>query len=154
MSDELQEQAAALLEHVQADGGEGKHSHLTPDERALILILHAREVPQAEIARIIGCHPSSVSRTVRYLDTRDGARLMLHQGAAKLADKVLRTKSAETARKALTQIDVLPKDGSGTSVDVRVMLGIQTTDEERRAMVPNIAAGVAVAVGHGDDTAA
>jgi hypothetical protein len=136
----------------EAGGEDSKYTRLTPEERALVLALHAREMPQAEIAKIVRCHPSSVCRTLKFVDTREGARLLLNQGAAKLADKVVRTKSAEVARKVLTQTDVLPKEGSGTSVDVRVMLGVQMTDEQLRELATGVMLPVK-ALPRGDDAA-
>jgi ParB-like chromosome segregation protein Spo0J len=113
MSD-LKEKAAALLariddrEDVQRRGGS-----LSPDDRALILRLGAKGISQTEIAKVVGCHQATVSRTLALLDTRTEARMILESGAAKLAQTVVDTDDAAIALKALGKVDVVRDDAHG-----------------------------------------
>jgi hypothetical protein len=110
MSD-LQEKAAALLARI--DDGQDvlrRGGPLSPDDRALILRLGAKRMPQAEIAKVVGCHQATVSRTLALLDTRKEARTILESGAAKMAQTVVDTDDAAIALKALGKLDVVRED--------------------------------------------
>ncbi len=117
----LQEQAGAMLATIDASEPGRRSGRLKPEDRALILRLAAKgTVTQAEIARIVGCDPATVSRTLRLLDTRQEARTILESGAARLAQTVVDTDDAAIALKTLGKLDVVREsDGRG---DVRVAL--------------------------------
>lgn len=133
MSDVLQERAAALLADVEDKDGDSKYSRLTAEDRALVFELNSRGMSKQEIAKIVGCHPSSISRLLKYPDTRPGARMMLEAGAAQLAEKVLKSKNPDVARKVLTQIDVLPKEGGFFADNGHTLvLGVTISLEQHR----------------------
>jgi hypothetical protein len=122
----LQDHAAAMLETIDAAESEKKHARLTPNDRALIFRLAAKgNVTQAEIAKAVGCDPSTVTRTLRLLDTRKEARAILESGAARLADTVVKTDDAGIALKALGKLDVVreDRDGSGDQVGTIIVIG-------------------------------
>lgn len=100
-----------MLETIDAADAEKKHARLTPSDRALIFRLAQKgNITQVEIARAVGCDPATVSRTLRLLDTRQEARMILESGAAKMADTVVNTKDAGIALKALAKVDVVRED--------------------------------------------
>src|SRR5688572_29019749 len=107
----LTDDAAAMLETIEAAHSEKKYARLTPNDRALILRLAAKgNISQAEIAKAVGCDPSTVSRTLMLLDTRKEARTILESGAARLADTVVKTDDAAIALKALGKLNVVRDD--------------------------------------------
>jgi len=110
----LQEQAAAMLETIDATEGESKYARLTPSDRVLIIRLAQKgTLTQDEIARAVGCHKSTVCRVLQFIDTRPEARVILESGAAKMAETVVNTKDAGVALKALGKLDVVREDASG-----------------------------------------
>lgn len=140
MSD-LQKQAEELLGAVDAAEDEKKHERLTPEDRAMIFQLAARDIPQAEIARIVGKHPSTVCRTLKFIDMRQGARAILNSKAAKMAEHVIEKGDPETHRKVLTQMDVLPKEGGGAPMFF-VAIGVTESEEQRRANLVDVNAQI------------
>lgn len=143
----LQEDAAALLETIDAAEGQKKYERLSAGDRALIFQLHARDVPQGEIAKIVGCHASTVCRAVKLVDTREGARMILNSKAAEMAEHVIDKGDPEIHRKVLTQLDVLPDKGHGGASSFLVAIGVLTTEEQRRAIVPCVTVDGAVVPG-------
>ena len=101
-----------------------KYERLSAGDRTLIFQLYAKDVQQAEIARIVGCHPSTVCRALKLVDTRQGAQMILQSKAADMAQHVVDKGDPDTHRKVLTQMDVLPKEGHGGGMQVGVMLGL------------------------------
>lgn len=98
---------------------------LKPEDKALIFRLAAKgTTTQAEIARIVGCNESTVSRLLQLMDTRPEARVLLEAGAVKLAQTVVDTDDPSVALKALGKIDVV-RDDRAEVPDTRivVMLG-------------------------------
>jgi len=120
----LQQQATEMLETIDSAEGEKKYARLTPSDRALIFRLAAKgHCTQAEIAKAVGCDPSTVTRTLRLLDTRSEARTILESGAARLADTVVKTADAGVALKALGKLDVVREDGTPAGPQIMVVLG-------------------------------
>lgn len=112
----LQEKAAALLARIdEGQDVQRRGGSLSPDDRALVLRLGAKGMPQTEIAKVVGCHQATVSRTLALIDTRTEARMILESGAAKLAQTVVDTDDAAIALKALGKIDVVREDANGGS---------------------------------------
>ena len=73
----LQDQAAAMLETLDASAGEKKYARLTPEDRSMIFRLAAKgNLTQEEIAKAVGCDKSTVCRTLMLIDTRKEARLI------------------------------------------------------------------------------
>ena len=134
----LQEQAEAMLETIDTTETDRKYERLTAGDRALIFQLHAKEVQQADIARIVGCHASTVSRALKLVDTRQGAQMMLQSKAADMAQHVIDKGDPDTHRKVLTQMDVLPKEGHGGGMQCNVIFGIQMNEERCRAVLPQM----------------
>ena len=144
----LQEQAEAMLETIDTTETDRKYERLTAGDRALIFQLHAKDMQQAEIARIVGCHASTVCRALKLVDTRQGAQMMLQSKAADMAQHVIDKGDADTHRKVLTQMDVLPKEGHGGGMQFFVALGLTASEDQLRAIVPQIPS-----VPSGDDAA-
>jgi ParB-like chromosome segregation protein Spo0J len=120
----LQQQATEMLETIDTVEGEKKYARLTPSDRALIFRLAAKgNITQAEIAKAVGCDPSTVTRTLQLLDTRSEARTILESGAARLADTVVKTADAGIALKALGKLDVVREDTAPSGPQVMVVLG-------------------------------
>jgi ParB-like chromosome segregation protein Spo0J len=120
----LQQQATEMLKTIDSVEGEKKYARLTPNDRALIFRLAAKgNITQAEIAKAVGCDPSTVTRTLQLLDTRSEARTILKSGAARLADTVVKTADAGVALKALGKLDVVREDATRAESQVVVMLG-------------------------------
>ena len=104
MSD-LQEKAAALLARID-DGQDAQRrgGPLSPDDRALILRLGAKGISQTQIAKVVGCHQATVSRT--------------------LAQTVVDTDDAAIALKALGKVDVVRADeNAGGSSNFVLVVG-------------------------------
>ena len=132
----LQEDATAMLETIDSAEDGKKYERLSAGDRALIFQLHAKDVQQGEIARIIGCHPSTVCRTLKLIDTRQGARAILNGGAAEMATTVLKTKDAGIALKALAKLDVVRDDKAEDAgrPSVQVLIGIAPPGTPRNPM--------------------
>ena len=143
-----------MLETIDATEDGKKYERLSAGDRALVFQLHAKDVQQAEIARIVGCHPSTVCRLLKFLDTRDGARAILHSGAADMAEHVIKKGDPETHRKTLTQLSVLPRE-AGEAPGTFVMLGIHASHEQHQeALKPIDAEILAGSLAAGTDDAA
>jgi hypothetical protein len=110
----LQDEAAAMLGRIDAAEAAKRVGELSPEDRAMILRLGAKgNATQQEIAKVVGCNQSTVSRVLAMLDTRKEARTILESGAARLADTVVNTDDAAIALKALGKLDVVRDDKSG-----------------------------------------
>jgi len=130
----LQQQATEMLETID---GEKKYARLTPNDRALIFRLAAKgNSTQAEIAKAVGCDPSTVTRTLQLLDTRSEARTILESGAARLADTVVKTTDAGIALKALGKLDVVREDATPAGPQVMVVLGGSVDPLSGRSLSP------------------
>ena len=121
----LQEQAAMMLETIDASTTEKKYARLTPEDRAMIFRLAAKgHLTQEEIAKAVGCDKSTVCRTLMLIDTRKEARLILESGAAKMAHTVVNTKNAGDALKGLQAIEVVPRDAQAGQGGVQIIVGM------------------------------
>ena len=133
----LQEDATAMLETIDASEDGKKYERLSAGDRALIFQLHAKDVQQTDIARIVGCHASTVCRALKFIDTRQGARMILNSKAADMAQHVADKGDAENHRKVLTQLEVLPPEKGNVQVDVRAVLGVQVAPEVLARLGPS-----------------
>ena len=74
-----------MLETIESTEDGKKYERLSAGDQVLIFQLHAKNVPQAEMARIVGCHPSTVCRALKFIDTRRETRMILNSKAAEIA---------------------------------------------------------------------
>src|SRR5262245_40735561 len=102
----LKQQATEMRETIDSVDGEKKYARLTPSDRALIFRLAAKgHCTKAEIAKAVGCDPSTVTRTLQLLDARSEARTILESGAARLADTVVKTTDAANLERVESKHD-------------------------------------------------
>ena len=125
-----------MLETINATEDGKKYERLSAGDRGLIFQLHAKDVQQAEIARIVGCHASTVCRALKLIDTREGARMILNSKAADMAQHVVDKGDPENHRKVLTQLAVLPPEKGSGDVEVRAMIGFQVSDVMLARLIP------------------
>lgn len=113
----------------------GRGSALNKREIALCLQLAEAGKPQNEIAQVLRCHESTVSRTLdTWGDTRPLARRLLEARATTLAQTVIKSKNADVALRALGKLDVVREDtvtGGNTMV---VVLGSNAQQLEPPAL--------------------
>lgn len=106
-------------------------------------ILKLRDIgkTQVEIAQIIGCSQSAISKCLaEYEDTRSLAGHILRNGAAKLASTVVATKHAPTALEALRDMQVSEKRApdQGKGGGVQVFIGVQDGDVKVNICSPGV----------------
>lgn len=129
MSEQLQSQAEAIA---------NRYSNRIPAEDkpsairdAKVLSLDKQGFTQTEIAQKLGVSQATISRILdRYVDTRELARLRLHNSAAALADRVIQEADVEQSLEVLDRIDVVAKrqgEGRNTGgVQVLILQAGQT----------------------------
>src|SRR5262245_36867905 len=88
-------------------------TRLTFDDKVEIMRLLGKGYAQEQIASMVGCSQSTVSRVASTVDGRPEARMILEAGAPQLAETVLSTKDGAVALKALGKLDVVREDASG-----------------------------------------
>ncbi len=97
----------------------GKGRRLSNKDRALILHLHSEGRQGQDIAQIVGCNGSTVSRTIdTFTSTVSLARTYLDAKAVKMAQTVANSKDAATLVKVLQKVGSLPEDSVSTGVVV------------------------------------
>lgn len=101
------------------------YSRLSRQEVGLLLKLHEAGKTQTEIAETLGCSQPSVSRWVSELcDTRTEAKQVLHNGAQKLAKRVVSEASVEQSLDVLERLEVITprvqQDSLRTAVQINV----------------------------------
>ena len=94
---------------------------------AKVLSLDKQGFTQTEIAQKLGVSQATISRILdRYVDTRELAKLRLHNSAATLAERVIQDADVEQSLEVLDRIDVVVKrqgEGRNTGgVQVVVMM--------------------------------
>ena len=120
----LHEDAEALLETIDSAESKKKYARLTPNDRVTIYKLAAKgNITQAKIAEAVGCDPTTVSRALRFVDTRHEARMILESGAAKMADTVVNTKDAKIALNTLGKLDVVREEAQQGGNNVLITFG-------------------------------
>jgi hypothetical protein len=124
----LQGEAEKLLQKMSLAPPREPGERLRPEDEARILELAAAGVTQMEIAAQIGCHQSTVSRTIAvYADTRGLARKFLEAKAIDVArDLVAAAKDRPAqALKLLGKLDVVRDEtvGGSDAVQVNVIVG-------------------------------
>jgi hypothetical protein len=98
--------------------------HLTAKQIALVCQLSDAGKTGCEIAAILGCDDSTVSRTLQeFGDTREIARRKLEAGAMRLVQTVVETQDAGVALKALGKLDVVREDQAGAGNTVMIAIG-------------------------------
>src|SRR5262245_55848606 len=98
-------------------------AHLAPREpgerlraadEAKILEMHGQGYSQTDIASAVGCHQSTVSRTLaEYDDSRPLARRVLEAKAVEMARRLVTDAKPETILRVLAKLDVVRDDGRG-----------------------------------------
>lgn len=77
---------------------------------AKVLSLSRQGITQTVIAQQLGISQATVSRVLdRYIDTRELAKLRLHNSAASLAERVIKDANVEETLEVLDRIDVVAK---------------------------------------------
>ncbi len=101
------------------------YSRLTQAEESLCLHLANDGLTQTAIAQRLGCHPSSVSRTLAaFTDTRELAKRRLQGSADRLVRRVISKATVEESLEVLDRIDVAPKRQSGAGSSVNILIGM------------------------------
>jgi hypothetical protein len=86
--------------------------------------LHAQGVSQTDIARAVGCHQSTVSRTlVEYDDSRPLARKYLESKALDMTKRLVTDAKPETILRVLAKLDVVREDAQGAGTSVVIAIG-------------------------------
>lgn len=115
------------VQHL-SDPAKGNGRRLTQREVALLLQLSELGKSQTEIAQVIGCNISTVSRTLdQWQDNRQVARRFLEANSPKLAKTIVKSKDAATALRTLQKLDVVRDDQASGGSQVVVMIG--TSDQ-------------------------
>ena len=126
MSAELAERPSEV--QTLTNGLEGNGRRLSNRAKGLILSLTDAGKSQTEIAQIVGCTISTVSRTLDDLtDNRALARRQLEAAAPNLVRTITQSKDAATALRALGKLDVVREDGPNSSVNVAIAIGQPST---------------------------
>lgn len=109
-------------------------SHLSDDDEILVWRLSQAGKTQVQIAQVIGCNQSSVSRALQKLDdTRDLAKLRTHNAALLLAasavdgaQRAARDGKPEAALELLDRLDVVARkqNDAGRAGMVQVIIGM------------------------------
>jgi hypothetical protein len=106
------------------DGGDARGVRLTFDDKVEIMRLLGKGYAQEQIATMVGCSQSTVSRVATTIDQRPVARMILEAGSPKMAQTVVDTDDANVALKGLGAIDVVPRDNGGYGhTNVLVVVG-------------------------------
>lgn len=126
----MQKQAEAIADaYTELAPADGRASDI---RAAKVLNLSKQGLTQTQIAQQLAISQATVSRILdRFVDTRDLAKLKLHNSAASLAERVVREADVEQSLEVLDRIDVVQKRSSGGSgyqgVQVIVMQPGQTS---------------------------
>lgn len=124
--DDLQEHARQLLERMKEVPPREPGDTLRDSDKARILDLREQGKTQEQIAAEIGCHQSTISRTLDEFEDRRGlARRLLNAKAYVMAQRFIdEAKPAEVLR-MMGKLDVVRDDQmEGTSVGVQVVIGM------------------------------
>lgn len=104
------------------------HTRLSRGDQALILKLREDGRTQVEIAQLVGCHQSSVSRLLQdFSDTRLLARETLRRDAHRFAERVVESADVDQSLEVLDRLEVLPKRQSDSKGGVSVLIGINAS---------------------------
>jgi len=109
---QLTTEAERLLERMKLVPPREPGEQLRPADEARILALAAKGVSQTDIAKEVGCHQSTVSRTIaQYDDSRPLARKYLEARALDLTRRLVEGAKPETILRVLGKLDVVRDDG-------------------------------------------
>jgi hypothetical protein len=118
MNNDLQAQADALRSHMELTPPREPGEKLRAADEAKILELHAQGASQTDIARAVGCHQSTVSRTLaEYDDSRPLARKYLKSKALEMTKRLVTDAKPETILRVLAKLDVVRDDGDSVGED-------------------------------------
>jgi hypothetical protein len=120
----LQTQAEKLLERMKTLPPRDPGEPLRPTEELHIMQLTERGLRQEAIAVDVGCHQSTVSRTIaKYTDTRPLARKRLEAEALTMAERIITDGKPETLLKVMAKLDVV-RDEDARPADAGVIIQI------------------------------
>jgi hypothetical protein len=106
------------------NGAKGNGRRLSNRAKGLILSLTDAGKNASEVAQVIGCAVSTVTRTLDELvDNRVLARRQLEAAAPKLVKTITQSKDAATALRTLGKLDVVRDDGPNSSTNVLISIG-------------------------------
>jgi IS30 family transposase len=119
-------EAALMSAKPQPPAHTPKYRRLTPEQRALIRDLRKADKSQTEIAQIVGCDQSTVSKWLAELtDSTADASEYLRGQALPMAEKIVKRGRPSDLIKALQGVGVLQEERSAGLV---VQLGIKDSD--------------------------
>jgi hypothetical protein len=133
---DLTDEAAQLRDAMQLVPPREPGEKLRATDEAKILELHGQGVTQTDIARAVGCHQSTVSRTLaEYDDSRPLARKYLEARALEMTKRLVTDAKPETILRVLAKLDVVRDDGDrgGSDEDgTRLFVGFGLRIEDAR----------------------
>lgn len=116
----LRDEAAKLRQAMELVPPRELGEPLSREDEARILELKAEGLTQAEIAGRVGCHQSTVSRTLaEYDDSRPQARKYLEAQAHELTKRLVRDAKPEVILRILGKLDVVRDDDNRGGRDER-----------------------------------
>jgi hypothetical protein len=116
-TDVLNDGAAGLLRQMQLTPPREPGEKLRAADEARILELHTAGHSQVDIARAVGCHQSTVSRTLaEYDDSRPLARKYLEAQALAMTKRLVSDARPETILRVLAKLDVVRDDRESGAV--------------------------------------
>jgi transcriptional regulator with XRE-family HTH domain len=121
----LPDAAEALLQTMAHQSPRVPGERLTATQEALILEASRAGLTQEQIAAQIGCHQSTVSRTLAtYDDSRPLARKYLEAQALALTRRFVEEAKPEAVLRMLAKLDVVRDDAApGPVAAIRVVVG-------------------------------
>jgi hypothetical protein len=123
-TESLKDAADRLLERMELVPPREPGEQLRPIEEATILELSAAGKTQAEIAGIIGCNQSTVSRTLaEWTDTRGFARKYAEAKSLDMMKRFVKDASPAEILKMQQKLDVIRDDRQEGGNQLIVMLG-------------------------------
>jgi predicted DNA-binding protein (UPF0251 family) len=125
--DSLQTEAEKLLERMRLVPPHEPGEKLRPSDEVLILRLNDEGLSQEKIAAQVGCHQSTVSRTLaEYDDSRPLARRYLNARALKMAQRFVEEARPSDVLRMMGKLEVVRDDGApGTRAnETYVVLGV------------------------------
>ena len=123
-SDSLGGEAVRLLEQMQLVSPREPGEKLQPIDEATILELSAAGKSQLEIAEVVGCHQSTVSRTLAdWADTRGLARKYAEAKSLEMMKRFVAEAAPPEILKMQAKLDVIREDRQGGDTNVILAIG-------------------------------
>jgi transcriptional regulator with XRE-family HTH domain len=120
----LQTEAEKLLEKMRLAPPREPGEKLRPSDEVMILRLNDEGLSQEKIAEQVGCHQSTVSRTLsEYDDSRPAARKYLEARALDMTRRFVQDADPATILKMLAKLDVVREEAASAQLGVQIVLG-------------------------------